>query len=304
MALFASMHVTQYKTFKIALPTDADGFVGRACDAPDCKQYFKIYVPDHGDYLHCPYCGVRFPRNSLLTSPQVEYAKEAAIEEARVYAINEIQKMFKDAFQGSKNITYKPGSPARKRTIRPRYVERDVDTQFECAECSTRFQVYGIFGYCPGCNCENLQIYDANWTNIKRRLDTEPDKDRQLRHAYGDLVSTFEVFCNRKAKRISREQGNFQVLFDARKYFKSHADVDILATLAADDLLTLRRVFQKRHVYIHAGGEITDQYVKMIPEDAKLLGTKAVLTVEELETAATAMRIALGELVKSIERPG
>lgn len=294
----------RYKTFKIAIPTDADGFVGRACDAPDCRQYFKIYVPDHGDYLHCPYCGVRFSRNSLFTSPQLKYAKEAAIEEARIYAIDEIQKMFNKAFRGSKNITYKPGRPPRKRTVRPHYVERDVDTEFECAECSIRFQVYGIFGYCPGCSCENLQIYDANWANIKRKLDTAPDKDRQLRHAYGDLVSTFEVFCNRKAKRVSQENGSFQVLFDARKYFKTHAGVDMLANITGDDLLALRRVFQKRHVCIHAGGEITDRYVKMIPEDSKLLGTQVVLTVEELDTAATAMRIALGELVKSIELPG
>lgn len=296
--------MSRYKTFKIAMPTDADGFVGRACDAPGCKQYFKIYVPDHGDYLHCPYCGVRFSRNSLFTSPQLKYAKEAAIEEARVYAINEIQKMFKNAFRGSKNITYKPGSPPRKRTVRPHYVEREVDTEFECAECSIRFQVYGIFGYCPGCSCENMQIYDANWANIKRKLDTEPDKNRQLRHAYGDLVSTFEVFCNRKANRISQEKGNFQVLYDARKYFKDHAGVDMLANITGADLLALRRVFQKRHVCIHAGGEITDRYVKMIPEDSKLLGTPVVLTFEELDTAATAMRIALGDLVKSIERPG
>lgn len=296
--------MSRYKTFKIAIPSDADGFVGRACDAPDCKQYFKIYVQDHGDYLHCPYCGVRFSRNSLFTSPQLKYVKEAAIEEARVYAINEIQKMFKNAFRGSKNITYKPGRPPSKRMVRPNYVEREVDTEFECAECSIRFQVYGIFGYCPGCSCENIQIYDANWANIKRKLDSEPDKNRQLRHAYGDLVSTFEVFCNRKAARISQEKGNFQVLFDARKYFKDHVGVDILANITGNDLLALRRLFQKRHVCIHAGGEITDRYIKIIPEDSKLLGTKVVLTVEELDTAATAMRIALGELVKSIERPG
>lgn len=296
--------MSRYKTFKIAIPTDADGFVGRACDAPGCKQYFKIYEPDHGAHLHCPYCGARFSRNNLFTSPQLKYAKVAAIEEARVYAVGEIQKMFKKAFRGSKNITYKPGREQRKRTVRPHYVERDVDTEFECAACSIRFQVYGIFGYCPGCSCENLQIYDANWANIKRKLDTEPDKDRQLRHAYGDLVSTFEVFCNRKSKGVSQEKGNFQVLFDARKYFKTHAGVDILAKIAGDDLLALRRVFQKRHVCIHAGGEITDRYVKMVPEDAALLGTQVALTVEELDTAATAMRTALGELVKSIERPG
>jgi hypothetical protein len=294
----------QYKTFRIAIPTDASGFVGRACDAPGCKQYFKIYVSDHGEHLHCPYCGVRFSRNSLLTSPQLKYAKEAAIEEVGNYAISEIQKIFKNAFRGSKDVTYKPGRPSTKRIVRPNYVERNVDTEFECAECSIRFQVYGIFGYCPGCSCENMQIYDTNWANIKRKLATEPDKTRQLRYAYGDLVSTFEVFCNRKAARVSQEKGNFQVLFDARKYFKDHAGVDILASVTGDDLLALRRVFQKRHVCIHAGGEITDRYVKMIPEDAKLLGTKVVLTLEELETAATAIRIALGALVKTIERPG
>jgi len=294
----------RYKTFKISIPTDAEGFIGRACDAPGCKQYFKIYVPDHGDRLHCPYCGAQFSRDSLLTSSQLKYAKEAAIEEARVYAIEEIQKMMKNAFRGSKNITYKPGPRLRKRYVRARYVEREVDTEFQCAECSIRFQVYGIFGFCPRCSCENLTIYDANWTNIKRKLNTEPDKDRQLRHAYCDLVSTFEVFCNRKAKRFTQETGNFQVLFDAHKFFKKHVNVDILANITGADLLPLRRLFQKRHVCIHAGGEITERYVRMIPEDSSLLGTQVLLTIEELDTAATAMRVALGDLVKSVERPG
>lgn len=296
--------MSQYKTFTIAVPTDTDGFVGRACDDPVCRQYFKIFVPDHTDHLYCPYCGVRFSSDNLFTSLQLEYLKEAGIEEARVYAMNEIQKMFKDAFRGLKNITYTPGPPPMRRTVHPHYVEREVDTEFQCTQCSIRFQVYGIFGYCPGCRCENLQIYDANWANIRRKLDAEPDKDRQLRHAYSDLVSTFEVFCNRKAKRMSQEVGNFRVLFDARKYFRTHAGIDILANITGDDLLALRRVFQKRHVCIHAGGEITDRYVRMIPEDAKLLGTKVILTLEELDRAAKAMRIALGQLVKSIESPG
>ncbi len=296
--------MSRYKTFKISIPTDDEGFVGRSCDAPGCKQYFKIYGPHHGDYLYCPYCGVRFSSDSLFTTSQLDYAKKAGIEEARVYAINEIQKMFRNAFRGSKYITYKPGPSPRKKIVQQHYTERKVDTEFKCAECSIRFQVYGIFGYCPGCKCENLQIYDANWANIKRKLETELDKDRQLRYAYGDLISTFEVFCIQKAKRFSQAQGNFQDLFEARKFFETHAGVNILENLANDQLLALRRVFQKRHVLTHAGGEITERYIKKIPEDSNLLGTAAVLTIEELDTAATAMRIALGELVKTIERPG
>ncbi len=117
-------------------------------------------------------------------------------------------------------------------------------------------------------------------------------------------MSTFEVFCNRKAKRLTSESGNFQDLFDARKFFKTHANIDILGNIACPRLLTLRRIFQRRHVCMHAGGEITERYVKMIPEDKSLFGTHVVLKVEELEEAATAMRVALFELVKAIELRG
>jgi hypothetical protein len=94
------------------------------------------------------------------------------------------------------------------------------------------------------------------------------------------------------------------MLFEARKFFKEHAGVDILDGIDGSGRLALRRVFQKRHACIHAGGKITDRYVKMIPEDASLLGQDAQLSVEELEIAASAMRTGLGSLVKSVERPG
>jgi hypothetical protein len=66
----------------------------------------------------------------------------------------------------------------------------------------------------------------------------------------------------------------------------------------------LRRVFQKRHACIHCGGEITERYIKMLPEDAGLLGQQVSLSAQELEEGAKAMRIALGDLTRCIERPG
>jgi Zn finger protein HypA/HybF involved in hydrogenase expression len=295
----------RFKTFHISLPTDSDGFVGRACNDPKCQQYFKILVPDHGDTLYCPYCGSQFSRDSLATSDQVGYALDAVKEEARVYVMQELQKTLKAAFRGSKGVTYKSGRIPPKRTITPNYSERQVDTEFECPQCSVRFQVYGIFGYCPGCRNENLRIYDANWDKIKNDLAiATSDRTRQLRHAYSDLVSTFEVFCAGKAEKITKAKGGFQMLFEARKFFRDHAGADILKGIDELELLALRRVFQKRHACIHAGGKITDRYVKMIPEDVSLLGQDVTLSVGELEIAATAMRTALGSLVKSVERPG
>jgi hypothetical protein len=292
------------KTFVISMPSDGKGFIGRACDSPGCSQYFKIRIPDHKENLFCPYCGSSFPKEALLTRDQLDHLRRASAEELKIIAFDEFQRVFAGAFRGSKNVTFKPGPRPTKRPVIPSYSEREVDTELECSECGTQFQVYGIFGYCPGCRCENLHIYDANWAIIKRGMESAEDKERQLRHAYGDLISTFELFCSRKARKLTSETANFQDLFDARKFFRDHANVDILASLPQDSLLSLRRVFQKRHVSTHAGGMITERYIRMIPEDARLLGTKALLAESELEEAGKAVRIALGELVRHMERPG
>jgi len=43
----------------------------------------------------------------LFTAQQPEYAKKAAVEEAREDVIDEFQKMMKNAFRGSRHVTYK-----------------------------------------------------------------------------------------------------------------------------------------------------------------------------------------------------
>lgn len=151
------------KEIFVSVPGDSNGLIGRACDAPNCRQYFKIRISDHKDALFCPYCGSSFSKNALLTGEQSDHVWRVAAEEARALVSDEMQKVLKNAFRNSKNITYKPGSRPIKRPVMPKYKERDVDTELECSECGTLFQVYGIFGYCPGCKCENLQ-------NLRRKL--------------------------------------------------------------------------------------------------------------------------------------
>ncbi len=290
-------------SFNISVPTDDAGFVGRACDSTDCGQYFKIFVTDHKEDLYCPYCAAKFSKNNLMTCDQHKYIMEATKEEVRDYAFKEISTMFKNISRGSSVFSYKPGRNT-KRQVDPHYVEREIDTELQCPTCETRFQVYGIFGYCPGCRAENLSIYDANWDIIKKEVASSDNPQRVLRHVYSDLVSIFEIFCKRKAAKFTSESCNFQMLFEARKFFKRYATIDILGGLNADALLALRRVFYKRHAYIHDSGLITDKYVWMVPEDSKLLNQKAVLDFAELEEAATAMRSAIAVLVKSAEKPG
>jgi len=293
-------------TFTVSIPTD-EGFVGRACNNLECGQYFKIFAESNKDVMFCPYCGSEFSSNELLTSDQVEYVTEVAKKKAFVHVQEQFQNMLKKTFGTSSGrgsgITYKPGR-IQKRTVMPKYQERKVDSELDCPTCNTKFQVYGIFGYCPGCKEENLLIYDANLSIIENEIANSDNPDRQLRHAYGDLVSTFESFCICKASKITSEKGNFQVLFDSRKFFKKHISTDIFSDVLPERLLALRRLFQKRHIYIHSDGTITDKYVQKIPEDKLLLGQKAVLSIEELKLSAEGMRVIFLNLVKAIEARG
>lgn len=205
-------------TFQVSIPTDG-GFTGRACNNRNCKQYFKISEDSIKNRMYCPYCGSRFDKSDLYTTDQIKFLNEAAQAEAEAYVHSELQKMLKSTFGSTSakraGLRYKE-SRFRKKNVRPNYQERKVDSELCCPSCGTSFQVYGIFGFCPGCRDENLLIYDANLNVIKIEISNSGDPERQLRHAYGDLVSTFESFCNRKASRLSSEIGNFQVLFETR----------------------------------------------------------------------------------------
>lgn len=293
-------------TFQVRLPAP-DGFIGRACSAAECGQYFKVPIDTLADDFVCPYCGEPSSRNSTHTKEQLEYAKEYAAEQAFREIQKELQRTLSKAFGGASSrrygVSFKPGR-IEKRTVRPIYRERDVDTEIECAECALAFQVYGIFGYCPRCRCENLQVYDANLAIIEREVEASDHSERSLRHAYSDLVSTFDSFCSQRAMRLGGSAGTFQDPFDARRFFRDKLGIDILESIEQADMLSVRRVFHKRHVHTHASGRITERYVRKVPEDANLLGEQASLSFDELKAGALAVRTALANLVRATEARG
>ena len=289
--------------FNVAVPTD-EGFIGRKCKAPECGRYFKVKLASIREEMFCPYCGVRFSKEELTTGDQKKYFKEVTKEKAKKYMYDEVDKIFGELARKpqSKNVIFKHNPiNYREKTVQPKYRELQVDSELTCSECNFLFQVYGIFGYCPGCHSENIWIYDANFAIIQKEISTNPDPQRALRHAYSDLVSTFEIFCRKKAKTFSSETTRFQVLFDTRNFFKKNLGIDILNGLKDQDILALRRVFQKRHILEHNAGIINENYVRMIPEDAKLLNCHVELSNGELKLAAETLRIALDNLSRAVE---
>lgn len=281
------------------VPTD-EGFLGRECNSPSCKKYFRVYADSIKEEMHCPYCGEVFSNSELHTTDQINYFREAAKEKAIAYARGELDKMFAGLsrqFSGNKHVTIKHTPSARRpRTVAPTYTESKVDSELKCPDCGFLFQVYGVFGFCPGCNTENMLIYDANISIIRKEISEAPVKNRVLRHAYDDLVATFEHFCLSRAAGFEGNKPSFQDLFEARRYFKEKGNLDILDGITPAESLCARRIFQKRHAYQHAGGKITDKYVRRIPEDSTLLGTDAELSELEFEEGARIFRVIIGKL--------
>lgn len=285
-------------TFQVSVPT-TDGFLARECNSPDCGRYFKIHESAQADFSYCPYCGERFPKDELFTRQQLAHVKAQALEKARELAYGEIDKAFgRMARQFRRGpVTFKH-TPIRYRAkpVVATYRDQEVDSELICPSCDTRFQVFGIFGFCPGCSTENLLIYDANIAIVRQEITLAQDQDRALRHAYSDLVSTFESFCRKKAPADLKDT-NYQDLYESRRAFKQRFGFDMLSDLGGDSLLTLRRVFQKRHVHLHNNGKISERYIRRIPEDAALLGTQASLSIDEFEAAAVALRTVIDRIV-------
>lgn len=285
--------------FSVSVPTD-NGFLGRQCNSPNCARYFKVRETTTHEEMFCPYCGERFSRQELFTPDQVSHVRAQAAEKAKELASDAVDKMLRNFGKGFTSgpvriKTYR--APKYKaKTITPKYREQEVDSELTCPQCRLDFQVFGIFGFCPGCRTENQLIYDANLAILRQEIATATDQERALRHAYSDLVSAFEGFCRRRAIGDEFARTNFQNLSDARKAFLDHRGLDILDGLQGEELLGLRRVFQKRHAHSHNNGIIDERYVRNVPEDSAFLNQRAQLSVEEFEAAAKALRSIIGRI--------
>jgi uncharacterized Zn-finger protein len=283
--------------FTVSVPTTG-GFFGRECNSRKCARYFQVHQETVHDEMFCPYCGLSFPNDDLWTKDQRRFLEDSIEREATEIAEREVDRMLSNIARRSKFLEYKSRPSRAQRRPRPPK-ETSVDSELECPSCATRFQVLGIFGFCPGCRSENLLLYDANLAIIRQEIATSPNPGRQLRHAYGDLVSTFERFCRKEARQQGIEMGRFQNIEHTRRLFKEKGVGDLFAGISGDEKRLIKRVFERRHIHEHNDGIANERYVKNVPEDAALLGKRVELSEQELTSAAHVLRRMLENIVRS-----
>lgn len=282
------------KRFSIPIKPDRDGYLGRECPVKECRGYFKI-TPGTGLTgpipCHCPYCGHLAEMSKFTTKAQVEYAKSLVIRQVTDAFHADLKSM---EFDHRPRGTFGIGISMKVTRNGPHpihhYREKQLETEVVCDDCTLRFAIYGVFGWCPDCGSHNsVQILGKNLELAKKELALAQSVDKDLsEHLIGDalenIVSAFDGFgrevCQRKGAEI-----RFQNLGGARKRVQEVFGFDFAGGLSATEWDTACRVFQKRHLLAHKMGVIDEDYVQKSSDPGAIVGRKVRVTAEEVATA-------------------
>jgi hypothetical protein len=286
----------------VPIRPDDDGYLGRECPIKECLGYFKI-TPGTGVKgpapCICPYCGHSGKNNTFWTQEQIEYARSVVLRKITDAVHADLKSMEfehkpRGAFGIGISLKVQHSSP---RPIRY-YREKELETEVACDNCTLRYAIYGVFGWCPDCGVHNsLQILGKNIELAAKELVLAESADKELADylvsdALENLVSAFDAFgrevCLQKAQDI-----HFQNLSGARRRVQEAFGFDFGDILTAEDWERACRMFQKRHLLSHKMGVIDADYIQKANDPGAVAGRKINVNRDEV-TWTTGILEAMG----------
>lgn len=245
--------------YQVLIGSDSEGRFGHVC--PACNEYWR----SSGMPCACPYCGVRGEPHEFLTKAQRAY-------------VQQYMHLFWEAVNNENPGQYKidldaVAEAAGKDAPKPAfyYVEQSQQKKFKCSACSTFNDILGHYGYCSGCGARN--DYDELQSRI-RAIRDRVNTGQEYEHCVRDAVSAFDSFCGpymqqllahvpltpRRSERLGRLR--FHQLGPLAEEFKNVFDIDVLKGIAVEDAAFVAKMFHRRHVYEHKGGEADETYIQ------------------------------------------
>jgi hypothetical protein len=265
---------------------------GRECPAPKCESYFKTQLGTglKGDNLpcHCPYCGHTAPANGFFTKAQLEYAKSVVLHQVTGALIKDLKSLeFDHKSRGGFGIGISMKVTGTPTPIR-RYRERQLETEVVCDQCTLRYMIYGVFGYCPDCRAHNSrQILAKNLEVVGKLLTVAEGQEPAvaaalIQNGLEDCVSAFDgfgretcrVFAVKATKPESAAEIRFQNLAGAREQVRAQFGIDFAQDFPVEKWTGVLRAFQKRHLLAHKMGVVDEDYVAKTGDSRAMLGRK------------------------------
>ena len=261
--------------------------------------------------MRCPYCRAEGHPSDFLTQDQLDYATSVAARDLVGPLLQgfkrDVERMNRRQSGGliqlKFSVDYKPISIHR-------YLERQLETEVSCDNCSLAFSVYGVFASCPCCGQLNaLTVILSSLETAKKKLllSEESTLDKELRRdfvkdALTGSVSAFDAF----GKALAKNQPNlfhenrrnfFQDIEALNGHLQTQGIPSFGTTIGVSAWEELKWFFQARHVYVHNAGVIDERFTSRQPALVYMQGR-----VLPLESKRLAQNIdVLGSLCRELD---
>jgi hypothetical protein len=286
--------------FTFSIPVDENGFTGRECPVPECEGYFKVRFGTglKGKNLpcHCPYCGHVDEPKKFYTKAQVEYINSVVMNKVSGALLKDLKSLeFNHRPGGGFGIGISMKVTGQPTPIRY-YREEQLETEVVCDQCTLRYMIYGVFGYCPDCGAHNsVQILNANLKLVEKMLTVADAQEQSIaqsliQNGLEDCVSAFDGF-GRELCRVHTDSASdpakvekisFQNLEGARQNVSMLFNINLSSGLTEDEWNAAVRAFQKRHILSHKMGVADDEYVRKSGDPLAVVGRKVNVDADEV----------------------
>lgn len=245
--------------FPVFIASDSERRFGHNC--PYCRSYWRS-----GPWPNiCPYCARRAPHHEFLSDAQLRYVKHYCNLLVEALESNKDR----DVVLNMDEVTDAVNSVGEKPSF---YVtEKSQQRQFSCGECGEFNDILGRYGFCSLCGTRSdLSEFETESVPcIRDQLNSGVVPEDCLRSA----VAAFDSFAAQMSKTLTemvpmtphrRQQILKQRFYKIREVstkFKNCFDIDPAKDMTEEELHRVDKMFCRRHVYEHNGGEVDQRYL-------------------------------------------
>jgi len=261
------------RTYATYLVSDREGLFGRIC--PSCKSYFRTNCLKKKKLI-CPYCSFKDDNGAFTTENQKRFMSLCCRA-----SLEAMGKRIKTTFDTGDAVKELPNNkPAWV------YTEKNQQHTFSCDKCKEYnvnivFNILGEYGNCPSCGKRNyISVFDSKMQLLERQFlekETSVKEPQRRAEEWKSLlvrcVSEFESLANDMRKQLLQIPAtkkrkevfaglSFQRVLKAHECLKNWYGIEILGGFADEDSVFLNKMFNRRHLAIHTGSRVDEEYMK------------------------------------------
>jgi len=279
----------------IFIASDRQGMFGHQC--PECGGYWRSDGAPSRWMQTCPYCGIRSDAHVFLTDGQKRYTGACCEKIHEAMSSEEDGEFIVDMDE----IADLVGKEGEKPPLY--YAEESQQNKYDCPACDGHNDILGRYGYCSNCGTHNgIHELEKEIEKIREEIRDTSNYEACAK----DVVAAFDSYARQVSKQLAgripmtpkrkREWTKklFHNLANSAEGLKTVFDIDPFKGVKQDDVDFATRMFHRRHVYEHNGGEVDEKYIK----DSGDISVRPKQVIRE--TAESASRIA--SLVLAIAR--